>query len=154
MLLEGKEVPYFHLQGALVCHMGHLCVPTSECANMIWEGHYYRLAGHFGIYKIVAVLQKYFYLRKLQKDIRKYIRSYTTYTISKSTIKKQGPYTPLPTPSRPLESISMDYMSFLPSTEHGNDCMFMVINKFFKMAILAVCKKSITSEEISKIFFE
>ena len=36
MLLEGNQVPNFHLQDALLCHMGHLCVPSSECAMMIW----------------------------------------------------------------------------------------------------------------------
>jgi len=36
--------------------------------------------------------------------------------ISKSMIKKQGLYTYLPTPSQPWESISMDYLSGLPST--------------------------------------
>jgi hypothetical protein len=45
----------------------------------------------------------------------------------KPTIKKQGLYTPLPTPDRPWQSISMDYMSGLPSTKHGNDCVFMVV---------------------------
>ena len=33
MLLEGKQVPKFHLQDALLCHMGHLCVPSSERAK-------------------------------------------------------------------------------------------------------------------------
>eukprot|EP00253_Pinus_taeda_P021428 PITA_21428 len=76
------------------------------------------------------------------------------YTISKPTIKKQGLYTPLPTPSRPWESISMDYMSGLPSTKHNNDCVFVVINRFSKMAIMAACKKSITTKAIAKFFFE
>ena len=39
-LLEGKQVPNFHLQDTLLCHLGHLCVPSRECAKMIWEVHY------------------------------------------------------------------------------------------------------------------
>jgi hypothetical protein len=27
MLLEGNRVPNFHLQDALLCHLGHICVP-------------------------------------------------------------------------------------------------------------------------------
>jgi hypothetical protein len=66
-------------------------------------------------------------------------------TIAKPTTKKQGMYTPLPTPNRPWESISMDYMSGLPSTKQGNDCVFVVVDRFSKMVILVACKMNITS---------
>ena len=39
-LLGGTQVPNFHLQDALLCHPGRLCVPSSERAKMIWEAHY------------------------------------------------------------------------------------------------------------------
>ena len=120
-LLEGQHVPDFHLHDGLLCHLGHLCVPSSERAKMIWEAHYSRTVGHFGVEKTVAVLQKYFYWPNLRQDVGKYIRSCTACAIAKPTIKKQGLYTPLPTPNWPWESISMDYMSGLPSTKHGND---------------------------------
>ena len=61
MLLEGQQVPSFHLQDALLCHMGHLSVPSSECENMIWETHYSQVDGHFGVKKIVEVVHNYFY---------------------------------------------------------------------------------------------
>ena len=48
----------------------------------------------------------------------------------------------------------MDYMSGLPSTKHGKDYVFMVIGKFYKMAILVAFKKSITTKAIVKILFE
>jgi hypothetical protein len=48
MLLEGKKVLNFHLQDALLCHLGHICVPSSECAKMIWEAHYSRVLGILG----------------------------------------------------------------------------------------------------------
>jgi hypothetical protein len=52
----GAPVTDFHIQDELLCHMGHLCVPTSEHAKMIWEAHYSRVAGHFGVEKTVVVL--------------------------------------------------------------------------------------------------
>ena len=59
-----------------------------------------------------------------------------------------------PTPSQPWESISMDYMSGLPSTKHGNYCVFVVIDRFSKMAIMVAYKKNITAEATAKLFFE
>jgi hypothetical protein len=100
------------------------------------------------------MLQKHFYWPKLRQEVNKYIRSYTAYAIGKHTTKKHGLYTTLPTPDRPWESISMNYMSGLPSTKWGNDCVFVVVDLFSKMEILVACKKSITSEATAMIFFE
>jgi hypothetical protein len=118
------------------------------------ESHYSWVAGHFDVEKTVVMLQKHFYWPKLRQEVSKYIRSCTACAIAKPTTKKQGLYTPLPTLDRPWESISMDYMSGLPSTKWGNDCVFVVVDRFSKMAILVACKKNITTEATAKLFFE
>ena len=48
----------------------------------------------------------------------------------------------------------MDYMSGLPPTKHGNHCVFVVVDRFSKLAILFACKKSISTEATAKLFFE
>jgi hypothetical protein len=48
----------------------------------------------------------------------------------------------------------MDYMSGLPSTKWGNDCVFLVVDRFSKMAIMVAYKKNITTEATAKLFFE
>jgi hypothetical protein len=154
MLGANSVVTNLHLQDGLLCRLGHLCVPSSECTKLIWEAHYSQVAGHFGIEKTVSVLQKHFYWPKLRQDVGKYIRSCTTCAIAKPTTNKQGLYTPLPTPDSSWQSISMDYMSGLPSTKRGNDYVFVVVDRFSKMVILFAFKKNITSEVIAKIFFE
>ena len=68
-LLGGMQVPNFHLQDTLLCHLWHLCVPSTEHAKLIWEAHYSRVTRNFGVEKIVAVLQKYFYWPNLQQDV-------------------------------------------------------------------------------------
>jgi hypothetical protein len=102
----------------------------------------------------VVVLQNHFYWMKLQQYLCKYIISCTVGAISKLSIKKHKLYTPLPTPYSPWESISMYCMSDLYSTKNGNDCVFVVIDRFSKMVVLAPCKKSITTKETAKLFFE
>jgi hypothetical protein len=61
LLGTSTTVTDFHIQNILLCHLGHLYVPTSERAKLIWEAHYSRVAGHFGMEKIVVVLHKHFY---------------------------------------------------------------------------------------------
>jgi hypothetical protein len=48
----------------------------------------------------------------------------------------------------------MDYMSSLPSTKWGNDCVFVVVDHFSNIAIMVAYKKSITAEANAKFFFE
>jgi hypothetical protein len=59
------NVTDFHIQDGLLCHLGHLCVPTREHAKLIWEAHYNQMVGHFGVEKTMVVLQKHFYWPKL-----------------------------------------------------------------------------------------
>jgi hypothetical protein len=61
ILGANEVVDSFHIQDGLFCCLGHICVPSSEREKMIWEAHYSRVAGHFGIKKIVVMLQKHFY---------------------------------------------------------------------------------------------
>jgi hypothetical protein len=121
---------------------------------MIWEAHYSWVAGHFGVEIIVVVIQKHFYWPKIRHNVNKYIRSCTAYTIAKKQSRSKA-YTPLFLfLEKSWESISMDYMSSLSSAKHGNDCMFLVIDRFSKMGILTTCKKNVTVEDTAKIFFE
>jgi hypothetical protein len=103
MLGANTVVDNFHLQDGLFCRLGHIYVPSSERAKLIWEAHYSPVAGHFGIEKTVVMLHKHFYWPKLRQEVNKYIRSCTAYAIAKPTTKKQG-CTPL----------------FLLVTGHGN----------------------------------
>lgn len=144
MLVAGKKIFYFHLQDALLCYLGYLSLPSSECTKIIWEVHYSWVTRHSSVDKTIWVLQKYFYWPKHREYVGKNIKSYTTYSISNPTIMKQSLYTPFPTPSQPWESISIDYLSSLHSTNHGNGCVFVVMEMFSNMDILVSCKKSIT----------
>jgi hypothetical protein len=62
----GTTVTNFHIQDGPLCYLGHICVPTSEHAKLIWESHYSRVAGHFGVEKTMSILQKHFYWPKLR----------------------------------------------------------------------------------------
>ena len=86
------------------------------------------MVGHFDVEKTIAVLHKYLYLSKLRHNVRRYIKLCITYAIAKHAIKKQRLYTLLPNPNKPWELVSMDYMSGLISTKHGNDYLFVVID--------------------------
>jgi hypothetical protein len=109
---------------------------------MIWESHYIWVEGHFGVEKIVEMMQKHFYWPKLRHEVSKYIRSCTACTIAKPTTKKQVLYNPLPTPDRPWESISMDYMLGLPSTKRANDCVLWLWIAFLRWRFWPLARRT------------
>ena len=56
LLGENTVVTKFHLHDGMLCHLGDLCIPSSEHMKLIWESHYSWVAGHFAVEKTMAML--------------------------------------------------------------------------------------------------
>ena len=74
--------------------------------------------------------------------------------IAKLSNQRQGLYTPFLVPSRPWESISMDYLMGYPTTKHQHDTILLVVDIFSNMAILIPYKKTMTEQQAAQLFFE
>ena len=62
---------------------------------------------------------------------------------SKSSNRKLGLYTPLPVPSHPWESVSMDFVGGFPKSRKSHDYLYVIVDRFNKMCILIPCNKQI-----------
>ena len=72
----------------------------------------------------------------------------------KPSNRKLGLYTPLLVPSRPWESISMDFVGGLPISRRNHDYLYVVVDRFRKMCILMPCRKQVTTEQKTQMFFK
>ena len=109
--------------------------------------------GHFGVKKTEDVLFTHFYWPRMRRDVERYVSRCTTCNKAKSRLNPHGLYLPLPVPRAPWEDISMDFVLGLPRTKRGSDSVFVIVDRFSKMAHFIPCHKTDNASHIADLFF-
>jgi len=110
--------------------------------------------GHFGAKKTEQVLADHFFWPKMRRDMERHVLRCESSHKAKSRLNPHGLYTPLPIPSAPREDISVDFVLGLPHAKQGKDSIFVVVDRFSKMAHFIPCHKSDDASHIADLFFK
>ena len=142
-MCQGNQVEEldYHVHDKLLYHLGELCIPHGERVNSIREAHTSLIVGHFGVGKTMAQLQRYFYSPRMIESVSGFVGGCSLCAASKPRNLKLGLYTPLPVPSHPWESVSMDFFGGIPMSKRNHDYLYVVVDRLSKMCILMPCKK-------------
>ena len=139
---------YLFKEGKLFIPQGthrKLLVKESPC-----EGG---LMGHFGVEKTLHLLKGKFFWPHMRRDFQRHCFRCISCLKAKSKTMLHGLYTPLPIASAPWEDINMDFILGLPRTARGFESIFVVVDRFSKMAHFIPCHKVDDAQNVSKLFF-
>ena len=144
----------FLLQEGFLFKGTRLCIPKCSTRELlIREVHGGSLAGHFGEDKTLTMLREHYYWPGMDKDVQDIIKRCGTCQIAKSHLLPQGLYMPPPIPTQPWVGVSMDFILGLPRTQRGKDSIFVVVDRFSKMAHFIPCMKTNDATHIAELYF-
>src|SRR4051812_43651864 len=144
----------FHIHDRFLFRANKLCVPESSVRLLLLqESHAGGLMGHFGREKTLLMHADNFYWPRMRHDVDRFVRRCIVCNTSKSKLKPHGLYTPLSAPTTPWEDISMDFVLGLPRTKYDHDSIFVVVDRFSKMAHFIACHKSDDASHVANLFF-
>ncbi|MCO5554803.1 hypothetical protein L7F22_008338 [Adiantum nelumboides] len=154
---QGKTaVGLFDLRDGLWYAHDRIYVPDEPSlkAKLLWETHDCKIAGHGGQKRSFEKLSRHFYWPKMQEDVVEYVRTCPTCQLVKAQrIRPAGLLMSMPTPSRPWDVISMDFIVDLPES-HGFTMIFVVVDYFSKQAHFIPAKPPLTAYQTARLFFK
>ena len=144
---------FYRLDGYLFKE-NKLCVPNSSMREfLVREAHSGGLMRHFGGKKTLDTLHEHFFWQKMRRDVERICSRYITCKKAKIGVLPHGLYTPLPIPTTPWVDISLDFVLGLPRSKRGWDSIFVVVDRFSKMAHFIACHKIDDATNVIDLFF-
>jgi hypothetical protein len=150
-----KNSVSLHMDGAYYrdCGKGEqLVIPNDNELRtaIIREHHDPPYMGHRGYKSTGHLVQRLYWWPHMLEDIQTYVSHCVKCQANKSSTEKPaGTAKSMPTPSRPWEVWSMDWMVDSPVTKRGFNSILVVVDFLTKAAHFVPCKKTDTSEDVA-----
>jgi hypothetical protein len=143
------------IQEGLLFRGNQLCLlKCSMRENLLKEKHSEGLARHFGHEKMFAKLNESYFWLGMRVEVKIFVDRCSIFQHSKGRKQNVGFYQPLHIPEKPWDEISMDFILGFPRTQRGFYLIFVVVDRFSKMAHFIPCQKTNDVTHIANLFFK
>ena len=153
---EGKTKGFWCEEGLLYTKGFRLYVPRHDSLRreVMRECHDSKWAGHPGVHRTLALAQDQFYWPDMRGDIEAYVKTCLVCQQDKLEQRRPGgQLEPLPIPTRPWESISMDFIHGLPKSE-GCQTLMVVVDRFSKYGTFIPASKDCPAQEAAQLLMK
>ncbi|KAF7807946.1 Transposon Tf2-2 polyprotein [Senna tora] len=153
---QGKTRRFWLEDGVLMTKGNRTYIPKWQGLRreIIKECHDSKWAGHPGVRRTLALVERAYYWPHMRDDIELYVR--TCLVCQQDKIEQAQPtglLEPLPTPDKPWESISMDFITCLPKSEGCGNIM-VVVDRFSKYGVFIPMPTKFSAEDAARMFFK
>jgi hypothetical protein len=132
-----------------------LYIPEGPARLRVLQVHHdFSAAGYFGFNKTLELISRDFWWPQIWKVVKKIVLSCNT--CSKLKNPRHCPYgllQPLPIPRQPWSSVSMDFITDLPSSKNF-DAIFVIINQLTKMAHFTLVLRLSPGKKTTRFFVD
>ena len=144
----------FHDSTQLLLRHGLVYIPQNDQIKLaiLRNHHDSKTAGHLGEAKTLELITRDYYWPRMRQFVNEYIKSCDTCCRNKAPrTRPHGRLHPLPIPSAPWSSVSMDYIVELPPS-HGYDAIYVAVDRLTKMAHFCPTSTHVTAEDTADLY--
>ena len=140
--------------GSEMCIRDSFLTEGSQLKKKILQAsHDSPLAGHQGFTKTYRAIRERFSWKGLKGDVLQHVRECEVCQRNKGEMSHPaGLLQPLPIPEGKWGSISMDFITGLPTVQ-GKDCILVVVDRLTKYAHYFAISAHYTTAQVAELFF-
>ena len=139
----------FHLSTMGKC----VLVPRTLVTSIVVMYHKPEFYGHSGVLPTMALIKRDYICSHLRHYVERYILSCDVCQAAKSRrVDSARQRRPLPVPDTKWHSVSIDWVSGLPSTTRGHEAIMTVVDRFSKRGMFIPCRKDMPAGDLVYVF--
>ena len=128
-------------------------VPRTLVTSIVAMYHESKFYGHSGVLRTMALIKRDHICSHLRHYVQRYILSCDVCQAAKSRhADTPKPPRPLLVPDTKWHSVSVHWVSGLPSTMRAHDANMTVVDRFSKRGMFIPCRKDMTAHDLAYVF--